>query len=183
MASVADVTQIANNAMMTPTITQDLPIIGVHVDPFICNGPVMTGMHTTYSGAGTAFVVQLLNNGPQNVDVVQALTSFPSAAAAKAFVDRQFEDWQSCDDTDITITVDGRYGGPPQHGRLGKSTNDLGPSVVLLSPLPGAEGRQCQHVMSARNNVVVDVRVCAPNVLNMGWNLDQAIGEKITGQR
>jgi hypothetical protein len=125
----------------------------------------------------------MLHNEPQNIDVIQALASFPSADAAKAFVDRQFEDWSDCDDTDITVSVDGRYGGPPQHGRLGKSANDLGASSVLLSPLPGAEGRLCQHVMSARNNVVVDVRVCAPNVLNMGWDLDRVIGDNITGQR
>lgn len=183
LASAADVTQIANNAMMTPTGAQDSPILGVHVDPFKCTGPVMTAMYTTYIGVGTAFTVQTLNNDPQNIDVIQALTSFPSPDDAKAFVDRQFEDWSDCDGTDITITIDGRYGGPPQHGRLSNSDNTQGANVISILPLPGAEGRQCQHVMSARNNVVVDVRVCAPNVLNMGWDLDQAIGEKITGQR
>jgi hypothetical protein len=184
LASVADVTQIANDAMMTPTLTQDSPILGVHVDPFKCTGAVMTAMNTTYSGAGyTAFAVQLLNNGPQNIDVIQALASFHSEDDAKAFVDRQFVEWQACDDTDITITIDGRYGGPPQHGKLAKSANTLGPNVVFLYPLSGVEGRECQHVMSARKNVVVEVRACAPSVLNMGWNLDRAIGEKITGQR
>ena len=183
MASVADVTQIANNATMTPTLTQDSPLFGVHVEPFECTGAVMTAMNATYGGAGTAFAVQLLNNGPENIDAIQALTSFRNEADAKAFVDRQFEDWQSCDDTDVTVTVDGRYGGPPQHGVIGHSENTNGSNVVSISPPPGVEGRRCQHVMSARKNVVIDVRVCAPDVRNMGLDLDRAIGDKITGQR
>jgi hypothetical protein len=183
LASVADVTQIANNATMTPTLTQDSPLFGVRVDPFECTGAVMTAMNATYGGAGTAFAVQLLNNGPQNIDAIQALTSFHNEADAKAFVDRQFEDWQSCDDTDVTVTVDGRYGGPPQHGVVGQSENTNGSNVVLISPPPGVEGRRCQHVMSARKNVVIDVRFCAPDVLNMALDLDRVIGDKITGQR
>jgi hypothetical protein len=166
---------------MTPTLTQDSPILGVHVDPFTCTGAVMTAMNTTYNGAGTAFVVQFLHNEPQDIDVVQALASFHNEADAKTFLDRQFEDWQSCDNTDVTITVDGRYGGPPQHGRITNSDNAQGTNVISIVPPSGVNGRQCQHAMSARKNVVVDVRVCAPSVLNMGLDLDRVIGAKITG--
>lgn len=183
LASAAQVTQVANNVMMTPTGDQASPIIGVQIDPFKCTGAVMTGMYITYIGMGTAFVVQTLNNASPRIDVAQALTSFSSEGDAKKFVDRQFQDWEGCDGTDVTGTSEGRYAGPPQHGRLSKTDNSQGVSVNVLSPLPGAEGRQCQHVMSARDNVVVDVRVCAADVGNMGLHLDQAIGENITGRR
>lgn len=162
---------------------QASPIIGVKIDPFKCTGAVMTGLYITYIGMGTAFVVQTLTNASPHIDVTQALTSFTSAGDAQKFVDRQFQDWQGCDGTDVTGTSEGRYGGPPQHARLSKTDNSQGVNVNVLSPLPGAEGRQCQHVMSARNNVVVDVRVCAPDVGDMGLKLDQVIGENITGRR
>jgi hypothetical protein len=168
--------------MMTPTLTRDSPILGVHVDPFDCTGAVMTALHATYSSAGyMAFTVQLLHNDPQNIDVIQTLTSFRNGADAEAFLDRQFEDWQSCDNTDVTVTVDGRYGGPPQHGGVSNVASTENINSLLISPPSGAEGRHCEHAMSARKNVVVDARVCAPSVGSMGRDLVRAISAKITG--
>jgi hypothetical protein len=181
LASVADVTQLADNAMMTPVATQDSPLAGALVVPDSCTGAVMPGLDSVYRGAGfTGFAVQVLNNDPQNVSMIQSIASFPSANEAQSFVDGQFADWQACKYTDFTLTVGN---GDPQRGKVAISANTLGTNNVLIFPPTGTDGRQCQHAMSARKNAVVDVRVCAPSVGSMGWTLARDIGEKITGQR
>jgi serine/threonine kinase PknH len=180
LASVADVTQLADNAMMTPQATQTSPLGGAIVVPDSCTGAVMPGLDSVYRGAGfTGFAVQVLSNEPRNVAVIQSLASFPSEAEAQSFVDGQFADWQACKYTDVTVTI----GSSTSEGKVAISANTLGTNNVFIFPPTGTDGRQCQHAMSARKNAVVDVRVCAPSVGSMGWTLARDIGEKITGQR
>jgi hypothetical protein len=180
LASVADVTQLADNAMMTPQTTQSSPLGGAIVTPDSCTGAVMPGLDSVYRGAGfTGFAVQVLSNEPQNIAVIQSLASFPSEAEAQSFVDGQFADWQACKYTDVTVTI----GSSTSRGKVAISANTLGTNNVFIFPPTGGDGRQCQHAMSARKNLVVDVRACAPSVGSMGWTLARDIGEKITGQR
>jgi hypothetical protein len=181
LASVPDVTQLADNAMMTPTPIQDAPLTGGTVTPDSCTGAVMPGIDSVYRGSSfTGIAVQGLSNKPQNIDVIQSIASFPSSTDAQSFVDGQFADWQACKYTDITLTVGN---GEPQHGKVAISANTLGTNNVFIFPPTGTDGRQCQHAMSARKNTVVDVRVCAPSVGSMGWTLARDIGANITGQR
>jgi serine/threonine-protein kinase len=166
---------------MTPTAVQDAPLSGAVVDPDGCTGAVMPGSDSVYRGSTfTGIAVQGLTNDPQRVGVIQAIASFPSEADAQSFVDQQFADWQACKYTDITLTVGN---GEPQRGKVAISANTLGTNNVFIFPPTGTDGRQCQHAMSARKNLVVDVRVCAPSVSSMGWTLARDIGENITGQR
>lgn len=184
LSSVADVTQLADNAPMTPTPVQESPLTGATVTPVNCTGAVMPGFGSVYGGSSyTGIAVQGLSNKPQRIDVIQSIASFPSATEAQSFVDGQFADWQACKYTDITLAVNG----DTQRGTVAISANTLGTNNVFIFPPsddPDAStARQCQHAMSARKDLVVDVRVCAPNVGSMGWTLARDIGQKITGQR
>lgn len=181
LASVPDVTQLVDNAVLTPTPVQDAPLTGATITPDSCTGAVMPGFDSVYRGSSfTGIAVQGLTNDPQRIGVLQSIASFPSAAEAQSFVDEQFADWQACKYTDITLIVGD---GAPQRGTVAISANTLGTNNVFIFPPAGGDGRQCQHAMSARKNAVVDVRVCAPSVGSMGWTLARDIGEGITGQR
>jgi hypothetical protein len=181
LASVPEITQLVDNAVMTPTAVQDAPLSGATVTPDSCTGAVMPGFDSVYRGSSfTGIAVQGLTNDPQRVGVIQAIASFPSEADAQSFVDQQFAGWQACKYTDITLIVGN---GEPQRGKVAISANTLGTNNVFIFPPTGTDGRQCQHAMSARKNTVVDVRVCTPSVGSMGWTLARDIGEKITGQR
>jgi hypothetical protein len=182
LASVPEINQLVGNATMTPNATFDAPYKEATVDPFTCIGAVQPGADATYNGSGyTGFAGQLLTDAPQENKVLQYIVSFPSDAEAKAFVDKQVAGWEACKFTDITLSTGS--GQAVSNATVGVTANTDGTPSVLIFPPSGGPGRQCQHAMTPRKNVVVDVRACAPSVGSMGWTLARDIGEKITGQR
>lgn len=174
-----EISQLVDNAVMTPKGIVAAPFIGATVDPDICTGAVNPGLDTVYRGSGfTGFAGQVLTDAEDH-NVIQSIASFSSDTAAQAFADRQFADWQACKYTDITSTV----GSSTEHGTTSTSANVDGTYTIFIFPPGAGPGRQCQRAMSPRKNVVVDVRVCADSVGSMGWTLARDIGEKITGER
>jgi hypothetical protein len=181
LSSVPEINQLADNAMMTPSPVVAAPFNGATVTPVSCAGAVNPGIDIAYLGSSyTGFAGQLLDNEPQHVSVMQSLASFPSAADAQTFVDRQFADWQHCKDVDVTQTVGNQT---PQYPKVDTTANTLGTNTVFIFVPVDSGKRECQHAMSASKNVVVDVRVCASSVGSKGWTLDRAIGAKFTARR
>ncbi|HET6736109.1 sensor domain-containing protein [Mycobacterium sp.] len=180
LASVPEISELVGNVAMEPNAIFDAPFRDVVIDPATCTGAVMPGDHNVYNGSGfTGFAGQVLSDASQDNKVIQSIASFPSEAEAKAFVDKQFADWQACKYTDVTVTIAGSV----SDGTVAVSAITDGTNNVFIFPPGGGAGRQCQHAMTPRKNVVVDVRVCASSVGSMGWTLARDIGEKITGQR
>jgi hypothetical protein len=180
LASVPELSQIADNATLTPQTTVDAPFGGVTIAPDNCTGTVMPGVDAIYNGSGsTGFAGQVLADASQDHKVIQSIASFATEADAKAFFDKQVAGWQACKFTDVTSTI----GGSSSGGTIGVVANTEGTANVFIFPPAGGAGRQCEHAMTPRKNVVVDVRVCAPSVGSMGWTLARDIGQKITGQR
>lgn len=179
LASPADVGQLADNSTLTPTPIEKKPFVGYTVDPTNCTGAVVPGADQVYGGSGfTGFAGQGMYDDDHKV--VQAITSFTTADAAQAFVDQQTVAWQACKYT--TITQDAGDG-VASRVTLGVTANVEGTTNLLFFPPTGTTGRQCEHSITPRNNVVVDVRVCAPSVGSMGWTLARDIGQQITGVR
>jgi hypothetical protein len=177
---VPELSQLVDNAALTPQTTVDAPLGGVTVDPFTCTGAVQPGVDTVYDGSGsTGFAGQVLSDASQDHKVIQSIASFPSETEAKAFFDKQVAGWQARKFTDVSVTI----GGSTSPGTVAVAANTEGTGNVFIFPPAGGPGRQCEHVMTPRKNVVDDVRVCAPNVGSMGWTLARDIGQKITGQR
>jgi serine/threonine kinase PknH len=180
LASVPEISELVGNVAMDPDAIVDAPFGDVLIDPAMCTGAVMPGDHNVYNGSGfTGFAGQVLSDASRDNKVIQSIVSFASEAEAKAFVDKQFADWQACKYTDVTSTIADSV----SHGTVAVSANTDGTNNVFIFPAGGAAGRQCQHAMTPRKNVVVDVRVCASSVGSMGWTLARDIGVKITGQR
>jgi hypothetical protein len=55
--------------------------------------------------------------------------------------------------------------------------------VVLVDAKGGRPEVQCERAITARKNVIVDVRACSPSVGSAGWTIARDIGQKITGER
>lgn len=53
--------------------------------------------------------------------------------------------------------------------------------VASIMIMPDTSGRNCEHAMTQNGNVLVDVRVCAPNVGTKGSTLARDIAQDITG--
>ncbi|ANE83456.1 hypothetical protein A7U43_28510 (plasmid) [Mycobacterium adipatum] len=180
LASVEEVSQIADNTTMIPRQTFTEPFGDTTVDPANCTGAVMPGVDTVYNGSGfTGFAGQVLSDAAEENKVLQSIISFPSESDAKAFYDRQLNAWKDCKYADVTVSV----GGSNAEGTLNVAAEADGTAKVFIFPPGGSAGRQCEHAMTPRKNVIVDVRVCKPSVGSAGWSLARNIGQKITGER
>ncbi|WP_029112139.1 sensor domain-containing protein [Mycobacterium sp. URHB0044] len=187
LASVPEIGQLADNAVMTAVFTIDAPLLGTTVDPFRCGGAVTAANSIVYQGSAyTGFAAQVLSNAASDFKVTQSVASFTSDTAAQEFVDRQFDDWQTCESTNATLNQhrvtqpDGTTtGSETQEATTGSTAVVDGTNSILFF----GPSRECQHAMTPRKNVVVDVRICAASVSSTASTLARDIGEKITAQR
>jgi serine/threonine-protein kinase len=108
--------------------------------------------------------------------LVQAVTAFPDANAAKMFYDRQAADWNACKDSHIRF----EYQGASTEADLGAPSTTAGVMTMKLTPTTSATaGQQCERNMALRANVIVDVRACSPTVGSSGLSIASAIADKI----
>jgi serine/threonine-protein kinase len=150
------------------------------ITPPNCAGAWGPVHEATYNGSGyTGFAAQPVNDATHKV--VQAVVSFPDAGAAKAFYDKQISDWNACKFTDVSAQYNG---GKPNEATLGVPgvTGDV-LTLLVMSKNSETPGMQCERAMTARGNVIVDVRACTPGVGSAGFTLARDIGQKITGTR
>lgn len=166
-------------ADMQPTGLTKQPVDDIDVSPFKCASAAVPGMSNGYSGSGfTGFVDQVVNDSAGAHKFIQTLVTFPTAEAAKAFVDNQLSRWKDCANTDLTITI----GGKGDHATTGAVTTTDGVNTIVLTP-PAAGSRQCERAMTSSSNVVIDVRACAVNVGTTGSAIARDIGQKIAAPR
>nr|WP_172689786.1 sensor domain-containing protein [Mycolicibacterium sp. CBMA 213] len=166
-------------ADMQPSGLTKQPVEDIDVSPFKCASAAVPGMSNGYSGSGfTGFIDQVVNDSAGAHRFIQTLVSFPTAEAAKAFVDSQLSRWKDCANTDLTITI----GGKSDHATTGPVATTDGVNTIVLTP-PAAGSRQCERAITSSSNVVIDVRACAVNVGTTGSTIARDIGQKIAGPR
>lgn len=85
---------------------------------------------------------------------------FSTAKAANDFVTKQAQAWPKCNGA--TLHPAPAPGEEPSIWMVGSVTNRDG-MLTVTNIEEGAEGWQCQRALTARNNVVIDVRSCAVN--------------------
>ena len=144
------------------------------VTPPQCAGAWGPAYEATYNGSGyTGSAVQGFFDAP--TQVVQAVFSFPDAGAAKAFFDKQVEDWNACKSTHI------RYeSGGATEADLGVPSMAAGILTLSLVPTTAkTAGQQCERDMALRSNVIVDVRACSPTIGSAGLAIASDIADKV----
>lgn len=133
----------------------------------------------TYEGSGwTAVRVQELRDRPDDSDhiVYQSVVAFPDAASARELVASQKDEWTRCDDRRVDLHDPGD---PDAHyWSLNTATEQDGVLTITRSEedLPGWA---CQHAMTTKNNVVVDLSACAMDVDDRGAELARRIADQI----
>lgn len=152
---------------MTPEAIFRKPDTKLRVEPIRCLEAVMPGLDTVSYYGRTGFAGQLLH-GDQHAQVIQVVASFPSDADAAAFRDSTTSYWRVCQDQQATIT-----GGqvPLMYALDRVESVDSVVSVSMSATARDGTRVPCQHSLGARRNVVIDVRVCAPNVGSKGRDL------------
>ncbi|WP_102145873.1 sensor domain-containing protein [Mycobacterium hubeiense] len=108
---------------------------------------------------------------------MQQATTFDSSAAAAEVVSGESGRWSKC--TDKTVTVHTEEG-DEQYQVAAPSFVDGVLAVTLTRP--GPEPWSCQHVLTSRRNVAIDVRVCSASVGSRGVEWAQQLAGRVPGQ-
>ncbi|UCZ60737.1 sensor domain-containing protein [Mycolicibacterium phocaicum] len=162
-SAISDLVGVA----MTPEAIFRKPDTKLRVEPIRCLEAVMPGLDTIRYYGRRGFAGQLLH-GDQHAQVVQVVAAFTTDADAADFRDRTAQTWRSCQKQQATIT--GTQ--VPLTYALDSVESANSVTSVSMSGTAGDGTRvPCQHSLGARRNVIIDVRVCTPNVGNKGRDL------------
>ncbi|EFG78395.1 hypothetical protein HMPREF0591_1687 [Mycobacterium parascrofulaceum ATCC BAA-614] len=167
LASADQVGKVFNNAPMDARAVQTAFASGVSINPATCASAVAPVLEGTYAGSGyTGLATQGLQEPkPGRHRVIQAVVAFPDAAAAQRFYAQQLSVWQGCKLTDVTVSY--TNGQPDDHAKITVVTDSEGIATTVLLPAGPNDPKDsaCERAMSARRNIVVDVRACGPNTM------------------
>jgi hypothetical protein len=136
----------------------------------------MPGQQSTVYYMPTGFAAQMLDGAKPHVRVMQVVASFASADDAERSYTIASGRWLGCQEKVVTLTAD-REVAVQKLGRM--ETRDSTISIPLANA-DGSDAASCQHAFTAKRNIVIDVRVCAPNVGDMGRQLVSQIAAKLT---
>jgi hypothetical protein len=182
LASAQQVGKTLNNAPMHARPAQTSLESGVSINPPRCASAVAPVLNATYAGSGyTGLAVQgLQEQKPGRHKVVQAVVAFPDNAAAQHFYTQQRSAWQGCTLTDATVSY--TTGQPDDHAKITVVTDSEGIATTVLLPAGSTDPQdsQCERAMSARRNIIVDVRACGPNTITAAFMLTRTINDNIT---
>ncbi|MEE6137672.1 sensor domain-containing protein [Mycobacterium sp. 050128] len=142
-----------------------------------CEGALYTTQDPVYAGSGWTGIYGLVSAEPgDNNDhwVNQAVVAFPTADKAKAFLQSSLDKWKKCVGQTVTVDNSGktyRWTFAPVQGNS--------PKISVLQTQEGAEGWQCEHAMSAANNVIVDVNACGYHINDQSSQIAEKIVDKV----
>jgi serine/threonine kinase PknH len=143
-----------------------------------CGGVWANANRGVYPGsAWEAVQTQYLReqDNPQH-EVYQSVVSFPTAQTASGFVAKEANRWPLCKGKTLTTTNPET---PAQTWWIA-TVGTGGDVLTSVSNREGARGYSCQHGLTSRNNVVVDVEACGWDVTQQGTTIAQRIAEQIS---
>jgi len=137
--------------------------------------PVYT--ETRIGGVAVQMLRALYRKATQD-SVVQAVVSFPDPDGAGISLQLQRRQWDICAGKTVTITLAGEL---PQTWNFGQPVNKAG--AYVLEATSGAGDAVCQHGLTTRGNVLIDVRQCrAPGSVDVAA-LINATANKVPRQQ
>lgn len=90
---------------------------------------------------------------------VQSVVAYPTPDAARAFLEESAVRWSQCTNHTINITLNDRPLPKWLSGELTRTETRL---AMPFARGVGRETKQCQHVLDAAANVILDVVTCKP---------------------
>jgi hypothetical protein len=152
------------------------PFRGLFTEPRACEDAVMPGQASSIYYSRNGFAAQFLDGGAPHVRAMQVVASYASVDDADVARTVAAGSWSFCQDKAITLTVN-NDAVVQKTGRI--ETRDSIMSIPV-SPADGSIGVSCQHALTVKRNIVIDVRVCSPNVGDMGRQLVSKIAAKLS---
>lgn len=126
-----------------------------------CLGAFAPAQNAAYAGSGfTGVRGQSLHTGT-DYRVYEAAVSFPATETAQAFVSAAAGKWKACAGSAVTLTTSDGIG----RWTFGEFTG-AAPKIALMRTRK--DGNQCQRVLRAVSDVVLDILACAPSIQDQG---------------
>ncbi|WP_431236156.1 sensor domain-containing protein (plasmid) [Mycolicibacterium psychrotolerans] len=148
------------------------------IDQPQCAGAWGPLLQTAYVGSGYLATQNQVLREPNNDQwlhtVFQGVVSFPTAEKAKAYADSEAQKWGRC--TGVTLK---EVNSDNHDAWTITSANTTGAVLTSTATLEGARGWGCQHALTVRNNVVIDVSACSINPGNEGETIAAKIADRI----
>jgi hypothetical protein len=162
--------------VINPTLTTTRLYIDTTDKPE-CGGVWANANKGVYAGSGWVSVqTQYLREATDvSHEVFQSVISFPTAAAAADFVAKEAKSWPLCNGRAVTTTTPNN---PPQSWWVA-TVNQQDGMVTSVINREGARGWGCQHALTAKNNVVVDVEACGFSVQEQGSEIARKVAAGI----
>jgi len=175
LGSPGDIAGIVG-ADMRPGPILKQPFRGLFTEPSGCLDAVMPGQASSIYYARNGFAAQSLDVDAPHVRALQVVASYATVDDADVARTVAASNWSFCQGKSVTLTVNNDVA-VQTTGRV--ETRDSIMSIPV-SPAGGDPAVSCQHAFTAKRNVVIDVRICAPNVADMGRQLVSKIAAKLT---
>ena len=118
-------------------------------------------------GAWSSVRRQLLRapgNDQWRSSVVQSVTSYPTAEDARDFLTQSADRWTKCTNHTVNITLNDQRLPRWRSGELDAAPDRL---RMPISRATATATSSCEHVISLRANVVIDVLACAPRTTDV----------------
>jgi eukaryotic-like serine/threonine-protein kinase len=126
-----------------------------------CLGPYEAGQRSVYGKyMYTGYQLQILvdQDQPQKLNTVtQSVIGFPNAEQAQGAINDQIHLWEQCANRTFTF----HSGDKSQSVTLGAPTMDPGGAHVISVHYQYGQQQHCEHALTARENVVVDISACS----------------------
>lgn len=132
-----------------------------------------------YTGSGwVAMRTQYVETPDRQHRVWQATTSFPFAVDATMFYSRQVAAWRTCDGRSIERRFLGHPASADELFNGGTAVERDG-VLTLTATQANNPTWMCEHALSARNNVIVDVQVCGERLTGQAESVTRAVTAKV----
>lgn len=132
-----------------------------------------------YTGSGwVAMRTQFVQTPDKEHRVWQSIVLFPFAVDATAFYSRQVAAWRTCDGRSIAMRYLDEPASADQLFTVGPAV-DHDRVLTQTSTESNEPTWMCEHALSARNNVVVDVQVCGERLTGQAESVVRAVAAKV----
>jgi serine/threonine kinase PknH len=146
-----------------------------NLKPPTCLGAFDALQSAAYASSGfTGVSGQFFHTADNVFRIYEAAVSFPNPERAKAFVTKSAGEWNACVNQTVTFTTPDKK----PHEWTFEGLKVDGPRLTQLRTRTDG-GSQCQRVLSAVSDVVLDVSACAMTVADQGSQITDQMAANV----
>lgn len=141
-----------------------------------CTGffePLEESVYKPHGATESRFDIFKTKDSETGSRVVEAAAAFPTADKARQFVEASAAKWRACANQTVKFTSSGKAA----EWNVGELTG-AAPKITMVRTLADGSGRTCQHVLSAVEDVVIDVAACGPQSSDGAARIADQMGTK-----